>query len=200
MSIYLIRHTTPLIEKGTCYGQSDLDVTEQFLEEAGTIQPFIPGDLEMVYSSPLIRCSKLATQLFPGHNILFDHNLKEIHCGEWEMLRWDDIPRDVIDPWMKDFVNVTIPGGESYVDLHTRVTKSFDAIAGQGKRAAIVAHGGVLRSILAHITGTALADSFNAFHMHYGCVIRIDRTVVGLQYEILHNTSSVKEQHKPSYK
>lgn len=37
MKIYLIRHTTPHIEKGICYGQTDLDVAETFNNEAEII-------------------------------------------------------------------------------------------------------------------------------------------------------------------
>ncbi|NII23966.1 alpha-ribazole phosphatase [Pseudoflavitalea sp. X16] len=200
MSIYVIRHTTPLIEKGICYGQADIDVTEQFEEEAGIIRQYLPPDLQQVYSSPLQRCRKLAAHLFPEHRIQLDHDLKEINCGEWELLHWDDIPREVIDPWMSDYVNVCIPGGESYVHLYERVTRCFDTVAATGQEAAIVTHGGVIRSILAHITGTSLLNSFAAFSLHYGCVVKIDRQENGLVYEMLSNISTGKEQHKPSYK
>ncbi|WP_315820053.1 histidine phosphatase family protein [Paraflavitalea speifideaquila] len=81
MSIYVIRHTTPLIDKGTCYGQADIDVTGSFLEEANIIGQYLPDELAAVYSSPLQRCSKLAAHLFPAHPIKFDHDLKEISCG-----------------------------------------------------------------------------------------------------------------------
>lgn len=200
MSIYVIRHTTPLIDKGTCYGQADIDVTAAFLEEAGIIQQYLPVHLQAVYSSPLQRCRKLAEHLFPAAAISFEHDLKEINCGEWELQRWDDIPRAVIDPWMNDFVNVCIPGGESYIHLFERVTRCFDAVTGMGREAAIVTHGGVIRSILAHITHTPLKDSFAAFSLHYGCVVKIDRMQDGFQYELLSNISTGKEQHKPSYK
>ena len=43
MEIYLIRHTTPLIEKGICYGQTDLDITESFEEEVSMIHPHLPS-------------------------------------------------------------------------------------------------------------------------------------------------------------
>lgn len=200
MSIYVIRHTTPLIEKGTCYGQADIDVTTGFEEEAGIIRQYLPASLQAVYSSPLQRCRKLAEHLFPVSPIRFEHDLKEINCGEWELQRWDDIPRAVIDPWMNDFVNVCIPGGESYVHVFERVTRCFEAVAATGTDAAIVTHGGVIRSILAHITDTPLKDSFAAFSLHYGCVVKIDRQEAGFQYELLSNISTGKEQHKPSYK
>jgi len=198
MSIYLIRHTTPQIEKGICYGQLDIDVTDSFHEEAAMIKTALPEPVEQVYSSPLIRCHKLAGYLFPAHTIAFEPGLMELHCGEWEGLHWDAIPPEIIDPWMKDFVNVCIPGGESYVQMHSRVTQCFTHIAAAAKPAAIITHGGVIRSILSHITQTPLVDSFGAFKIHYGCVMRLNATINGFEYEVLHNITTEKEQHKPS--
>jgi alpha-ribazole phosphatase len=198
MSIYLIRHTTPLVEKGTCYGQSDIDVTDSFEAEAALIREALPSGIKQVYSSPLKRCYKLTEYLFPTHTITPEPSLMELHCGEWELMHWDAIPPAIIDPWMKDFVNVAIPGGESYIQMHSRVTACFNKIVEAEKPAAIVTHGGVIRSILAYITQTPLVDSFGAFKIHYGCVMRLQATESGLQYEVLHNVTTEKEQHKPS--
>ena len=198
MAIYLIRHTTPLIEKGTCYGQLDIDVTESFETEATAIQKALPVPMEAVYSSPLRRCHKLAGYLFPDHPINLEPALMELACGEWEGIHWDAIPKDIIDPWMKDFVNVSTPGGESYIQMHGRVTECFKRIIEGPKPVAIVTHGGVIRSILAHITKTPLADSFGAFKISYGCVMQLQATNEGLQYTTLHNIDTGKEQHKPS--
>jgi alpha-ribazole phosphatase len=114
------------------------------------------------------------------------------------MQHWDEIPKEEIDPWMKDFVNVSTPGGESYVDLHKRVSRCFDAIAAQKTPAAIVAHGGVIRSILAHLTNTYLKDSFGVFKISYGCVIHLQYHDSTWRYNHLHTIETPKEQHKPS--
>ncbi|HEY4208496.1 MAG TPA: alpha-ribazole phosphatase [Puia sp.] len=201
-SIYLIRHTTPAVSKGICYGQTDLEVTETFLDEAAVIRQHLPTSFSSIHSSPLQRCSRLAEHLFPGHSISLYPELMEIHCGQWEMRGWDELPKEEVEPWMKDFVQIRIPGGESYQDLHQRVTKVFariqDAIPGEDSSSAIIAHGGVIRSILSHITGTALIDSFKTFSLYYGCVIRVYGPPDGLQYEILSNLAPLeKEQHKP---
>jgi len=119
-TIYLIRHTTPAIAKGICYGQSDIDVTESFLEEAMLVKAFIPENIEHIYSSPLRRCSKLATYLFPNKKIFMDNDLMEIHCGSWEMRKWDEFLQPEIDPWMNDYLKLQTPGGESYIDLYGR--------------------------------------------------------------------------------
>ena len=216
--IYLIRHTTPAVEKGICYGQTDLDVTESFAEEAEMILRSLPSDIVMVYSSPLKRCARLAEHLFPGVPVLLRPELMELDCGSWEMCGWDSLPKEEVDPWMEDFVNVRVPGGESYIDLYGRVMGCWGEIAGDDRVgrdgaggeglgedraggdgvAAVVAHGGVIRSILASITGTPLVDSFKAFALHYGCVVRV-RPGAEPSYEVLWNRAPVeREQHKPS--
>lgn len=192
--IYLIRHTTPAVQKGVCYGQSDLDVTDSFYDEATIIKTHLPESIKQVYSSPLTRCRKLAAHLFPQNGIIFQRELMELHCGQWEMRPWAEIPREETEPWMNDFVNVCVPGGESYVDLYERVVACFGRIASTGIPTAIVTHGGVIRSILAYITQTPLRNSFDKFSLHYGCVIRISN---GGEHTILSNiTPPEKEQHK----
>jgi alpha-ribazole phosphatase len=213
--IYLIRHTTPDVAKGICYGQTDLGLTDHFFEEAELIRQHLPPGILAVHSSPLQRCARLAVHLFPNHSIIFHDELKEIHCGDWEMKSWDELPKEQIEPWMEDFVQVRIPGGESYLDLHARVNGCLDRIRGKEAEKnpdeqvpgagtvtgtlALVAHGGVIRSLLSRFSGTLLIDSFKLFSLHYGCVVRLFEREGTVQYEILYNqTGEEKEQHKPS--
>lgn len=199
MEIYLIRHTTPKVEKGICYGQADLDITETFLEEVEAIKPHLPKEGVKVYSSPLQRCKKLADALFADFDIDIHEDLMELNCGQWELQPWNDIPKAEIQPWMDDFVNVRVPQGESYVDLHNRVVNRFNKIVAKQESAVIVAHGGVLRSILSHITATPLKESFDAFTLHYGCVVRIDVSEDGMNHSLLYNYSRQgKEWHRPT--
>jgi alpha-ribazole phosphatase len=198
--IFLIRHTTPAVARGICYGQTDLDLTESFLGESEVIGQHLPGAIVSVYSSPLQRCTRLARHLFPGHSLMLMDDLMEVHCGQWEMRAWDELPREEIDPWMTDFVQVRIPGGESYLDLHQRVTRCWDKIRREKEMGdlAVVAHGGVIRSILSGISGTPLIDSFKVFSLHYGCVIRVFEEGDVWKYEILLNeVPAEREQHKP---
>jgi alpha-ribazole phosphatase len=199
MNIYLIRHTTPLIAKGICYGQTDLDVTDSFEEEYRMIKPHLPSTIRAIYSSPLQRCRKLANVLFPDKDIMTEDSLMELNCGSWEMQVWDEIPKNEIRPWLDNFIEVRVPGGESYTDLHDRVVNQFNKIRQKGETAVIVAHGGVLRSILAYITQTPLKESFDAFTFHYGCVIKIAAVENELTHEILYNVQlNDKEWHRPS--
>ncbi|PWT73155.1 MAG: hypothetical protein C5B59_14015 [Bacteroidetes bacterium] len=199
-SIYLIRHTAPSISKGVCYGQSDIDVMDSFYDEAEVIRRNLPHRFGQIHSSPLSRCKKLASFLFPEQEIIMEKDLMEIHCGYWELRDWDQIPRHEIDPWMADFVQISIPGGESYLNLYRRVVPCFLRIASSGQDAAVVTHGGVIRSILSHITQTSLVDSFSRFPLHYGCIIHISKKDEEFRYEIVSNIRpSESEKHKPSY-
>jgi broad specificity phosphatase PhoE len=66
----------------------------------------------------------------------------EVHCGEWEMRSWDELPKEEVDPWMADFVQVRIPGGESYLDLHQRVTQCWESIRRDGIRSTMAVNAG----------------------------------------------------------
>jgi alpha-ribazole phosphatase len=197
--IYLIRHTTPDVAKGICYGQTDLDITESFEQEVASIRPHLPADIQTVYSSPLQRCRKLAEALFPQHPIQLHNDLMELNCGTWEMQVWNEIPKHEMQPWLDDFVNIVVPDGESYTQMHERVITTFEQICKQTQPAVIVAHGGVLRSILAHITQTPLKESFDVFSCHYGCVVKLVPDNEAYTHEMLYNVSLAgKEWHRPS--
>jgi alpha-ribazole phosphatase len=174
MEIILVRHTTPKIAKGICYGQSDIDVTDTFLEE---IKPIIKdvsvNDTEIIYyCSPLKRCKKLAEKL--SNNIIFDDRLKELDFGDWELQNWDEINKKELDNWMSNFVKVPATNGESYLDLHARTTDFLLEIAKQkNKKVVIITHAGVIRSLYSLIKKTSLETSFD-LKLQYGQVLKIN--------------------------
>lgn len=172
MEIYLIRHTTPNIEKGICYGQLDIDVTSSFEDEATKITTAITIETDtIVYSSPLKRCTKLASKF--SKNIIIDERLMELNFGDWENHKWDNIPKLELDLWMNDFVNVKIPNGEAYTDLFKRATEVFYEITSNNSNKIIIAtHGGVIRSIITKINKIPLSKSFD-FKIEYGEIFKI---------------------------
>jgi alpha-ribazole phosphatase len=191
MEIYLIRHTTPAIDKGICYGQSDVDVTNSFAEEALPIKNLLPPTIQAVYSSPLKRCRQLSEFLFPDKEIHYCENLKEIKCGEWELKNWDDIDKDELNFWMKDFVMVPFPKGENFFQFSERVISAFETITQiSDSPIAIVTHAGVIRSLLSFITGSPLKESFNTFKLSFGSVVLIQKKTPIYSYRIV--TSSFK--------
>lgn len=172
MEIYLIRHTTPAIEKGICYGQSDLDVATTFEDEANTILKTVCFDNEtIVYSSPLKRCTKLASKF--TSEISLDKRLMELNFGDWELLKWDELPEPAGSMWMNNFVTASTPNGEAYIDLAKRANEVFTEITStSAKKIIITTHAGVIRSILSKLSNVHLKDSFD-IKVEYGQVFKI---------------------------
>ncbi len=174
MELILIRHTTPDIKKGICYGQTDIDVINTFSEEIKPIQKQVSfnNDDTVYYSSPLKRCKILAEKL--SDKIIFDDRLKELDFGDWELKDWNDIDKNDLDIWMNDFVNEPTKNGESYIDLHKRTTSFLEEIKLKNHtKIIVITHAGVIRSLASYINKTSLKDSFD-LKLNYGAIIKFN--------------------------
>nr|WP_249200252.1 histidine phosphatase family protein [Thetidibacter halocola] len=143
----LLRHTTPAVEKGTCYGMTDLDLAEGFVAEAAAVE-HLAASARVIVTSPLGRCRRLAQHLaaLSGAVLHVDQTWREMDFGRWEGTRWDAIPRDELDGWAEDFHLYRDHGGESVAQLEARVRKGL-ATAPEG--ALIVTHMGCIKAALA---------------------------------------------------
>lgn len=173
MEVYLVRHTTPDVAKGVIYGQSDLNVTSHFELEAAAVRQKLPSHIEAFYSSPLQRCMKL-TRYLTTKSIREDRRLLEISFGDWEGKKWDDIEPSALNHWMKNYVSVAPPNGESTEQMLSRV-KSFwiELQSSDYEIVAIIAHAGVIRLISSIILNTDLKDAFD-LKIEYGDVFKTD--------------------------
>ena len=174
MEIYLIRHTTPDIEKGICYGQTDVPLLADHKLEIKDVLSQLPSAIDKVYSSPLQRCSMLASHV--NKDYIIDSRLKELNFGDWEMQKWNDIPSQDIQPWYDDYVNTPCLNGESYQQLYTRVVAFYHELKTQSYQSiAVVTHGGVIRCLLAHFKNIPLSQSFARIkNMPWGGVERME--------------------------
>ncbi len=172
MEIYLIRHTTPAIAKGICYGQSDIGLADTFPAEKEKVLAQLPASVDAVHSSPLQRCHRLA-QTIPAPQIYTDDRLMEVNFGAWEMQAWNDIPADQLTPWMENFVLASPPGGESMTQMHQRVLTFWKDLAyAAHQTTAIITHGGIIRLLMAHIENRPLSTAFD-LKVEYGEVIHL---------------------------
>lgn len=182
MDIILIRHTTPEIEKGICYGQTDLALADTFAEELSALRQKLSVDADVIYSSPLKRCHQLAKEL--GVEIKTDARLMEMNFGNWEMKAWNDIAASELNPWMADFVNTRVPEGEAFLDLISRVNAFLLEIIESGlKSVVIVTHAGVIRAALGFFLGLARENVFR-LNIDYGGItrVKVKRGVYNVNY------------------
>lgn len=174
MELYLVRHTTPAIQPGICYGHAELDLHENAASEIEAVRAKLahvnPGAF---YTSPLLRCRRLAEAL-PWGRALQDDRLKELHFGDWELQKWDAIPREIFDYWATRFVEHAPPGGESFRDLFDRASAFFADAASRhaGKTVVAVTHAGVIRALLAYALKLPL-ENVPGFHLDFGSVTKL---------------------------
>ncbi|MEM7493959.1 MAG: alpha-ribazole phosphatase [Pseudomonadota bacterium] len=156
MALILLRHTTPDIDEGVCYGQTDLDVLATFEREAENALAALPP-FQQIISSPLVRCRKLAEFIADrtGLSVQRDERLMEMNFGNWEGQPWSDIPRAEIDAWASDFIHASPHGGESVAMLRRRVHRALSDIARTEKPSLVVTHSGVMRAALSKGDGFA---------------------------------------------
>lgn len=160
MKLHLVRHPQPDIDRGLCYGASDVPVAEHALARAhATLHAAgLPGDLP-VYASPLQRCAGLARRLNPAV-LTFDARLAEIDFGCWEMRPWDVIPRIEVDAWAADLLHYRPGGTECVLDVARRVAAFIDELRQAAHaEALLVCHAGTIRLLGAMRDGLPLEQA-----------------------------------------
>jgi alpha-ribazole phosphatase len=157
MGLILLRHTTPAVEPGICYGQTDLAVADTFNAEATTVRDALPPYTRIV-TSPLVRCSQLAHFIggFASLPVETDPRLIEMDFGAWEGQAWSAIPRQELDAWAGDFLHARPHGGESVALLRARTLAALTDWCEVREPTLIVTHAGVIKAALA--TGDTAAD------------------------------------------
>ena len=155
MDLVLIRHPKTVVPNGVCYGSSDVEPDpERLASDAARIAPMLPRDARVV-SSPQQRAARLAA--FFGE-VETDARLVEMDFGDWEMKRWDALPREEIDGWAGDLLGYTPPGGEALGSVAARTIDWWESQP-RDRTIVAVAHGGPWRVLAAHLLGIPLEHS-----------------------------------------
>ena len=149
MTLWLVRHALPLIDKSICYGQLDVPADHLATQScAQELSKVLPGDIS-ISTSPLQRCELLAHEfmgLQPDLRVKTDANLQEMNFGQWEGCAWADIDKAELDAWTSDFAHYRAGGtGESVTQFMTRVAAAFDQLD-PARPTLWVTHAGVIRA------------------------------------------------------
>ena len=158
---FLIRHgETDWNREFRYQGSSDIALNDDGLEQARRLavrlSPIAPS---RVFASPLMRASRTA-------EIVMEHNertakvellpeLREISFGSWEGLTVPEIREldaETFDRWRLAPFSCTPRGGETFEEIMKRARALAEALSAgsqPGGATFIVAHGGVLRALIA---------------------------------------------------
>jgi 2,3-bisphosphoglycerate-dependent phosphoglycerate mutase len=156
--LVLVRHAEPDESmQGRCYGSLDVPLSAAGLRRAAAVgEALRRHEIEVVYSSPLQRAFDTARAVASAHGLepIPRDALRELDFGELEGMSHDEIASEhpeLYRFWMSDPSAVRFPGGEGLSDLRARVLQEVAGIRRrhEGQAVALVAHGGVLRVVLA---------------------------------------------------
>jgi alpha-ribazole phosphatase/probable phosphoglycerate mutase len=154
--LVLIRHAEPDDSmRGRSYGRLDVPLSTAGRAQAAAITETLrDARLDAVFASPLRRAIDTAAPLAEarGLEVVTHDGLQELDFGALEGLTFDDIALErpeLYETWMRDPTQPRFPNGESFDDLRERALAAAAEIRSEHERAAIVAHGGVTRAILA---------------------------------------------------
>ncbi|MDW5322865.1 bifunctional RNase H/acid phosphatase [Plantactinospora sp. KLBMP9567] len=149
--LLLLRHgETEYTAKGRYSGRGDVPLSDRGLAQAGATARRVAGLVDQVaavVSSPLSRCTSMAGIVAGGLGgvpVVVEPDLIECDFGEWEGRTFAEVrerwPAE-LDAWLASPA-VAPPGGESFVEVGTRVSRAMaKLLAGYpGETVVVVSH------------------------------------------------------------
>jgi len=135
---------------------------------------------DRILSSPLRRCRDFAEELaqLGDRPLTIEPDFCEISFGDWEGSTLDEIQAsdgERLAAFWRDAEQNPPPNGEELAQFHERVARAWDHWSEQlrDEHVLVVAHGGVIRMILATVLGIAPARAMGRLQVPYACRTRL---------------------------
>ncbi len=160
--LLLVRHgDTELNSAERYWGRSDVKLSAAGVEQAEGLRDRLAVEkINAVYSSNLERALVTAEIIASSHQlaVITCAELREVNFGQLEGLNFSEISRlypEVAKLWAERSTKLKYPGGESLVEFNTRVSKFLSRLDKHtvGETILIVAHAGVLRTLVCQLLG-----------------------------------------------
>lgn len=158
--LYLIRHAEASgnIEK-KFHGHFDSEITKHGHSQLELLKNrFKEIDIDICYSSDLQRAKKTALAVVGNRNIpIFEEkDLREINGGDVEDLYWEEIidkHNDVFEMFKCKPHLISLPNGETIVELQNRIKNKILDIVGKNKveNICVTSHGMAIKTFLCYV-------------------------------------------------
>lgn len=179
--LILVRHGETEGQSSIRYfGATDIPLSELGREQVRRARELVAGQaFEVVWASSLSRAAESARILAPGHAIRLESDFREVDFGRWEGLTREEIAAcdpELFVAWQRDLARFDYPGGERRSDFRERIARGLDRLRTSGASfALVVAHKGVVRTLLDLVSGETLASH----EPELGGVIHVARDTEG---------------------
>ena len=155
--IDLLRHGEVAADSWAFRGSTDIALSERGWRQMRAASAAMDR-VDHIATSPMQRCLCFAKELSAKQqaNLITLDDMRELHFGDWEGLGFEQLEAEY-GPLLQQFwqspVGIQPPEGESFDAFASRVIDSWQAWINSdcGNRRLLIAHGGVIRVLLAHI-------------------------------------------------
>lgn len=180
--IHFIRHgDISDTHKGKYIGTTDVPLSDDGRRKLKEYDAkYIYPGTQVVFTSPLKRCTETARIIYPQQTPLIIDQLSECNFGEWENKTAEELKDNPdFEKWLAGQTDVKPPRGESGADFTKRVCLIFEQIVeGMMKtnntEAVVITHGGVIMTLLS-VYGLPQAKPFEwVMDNGFGYSVRIN--------------------------
>ena len=162
LTLSLIRHgRTPMNEEKRYIGRTDESLSAhgaEALEELARTVDYPEG--ELLFVSPMKRARESASILYPGREQIVIDGFRELDFGDFEGKNYEELKDEPAYRAWIDSMGTQVPPGcaetrEGYLErVFAGLGHVLESAAEAGaERAVIVAHGGIIMTILSECTG-----------------------------------------------
>ena len=161
----MVRHGETELNSALRYwGRSDVKLSPLGLSQAERLRDRLTCEkIDAIYSSSMIRARVTAEIISSGHRVPISEcpELCEVDFGKLEGLTFEEIKQqypDVAKLWIERSPNLEYPEGESRNQFYDRVCGFIPRLGNHhsDETILIVAHSGVLRTVICHLIGIDL--------------------------------------------
>ena len=175
MELHLIRHgQTNWNEERRAQGQSDSVLTDLGVEQAKALGIRISAvRFDALYCSSSVRTRQTLAHAFPDWEkpVTYLDSLREIKMGDWEGRLYAELksesPQSFQHFWHEPH-KFDVPNAETFFQLQRRALEVIKDIYSHhaGQLVAVVSHGALIKTVLAHIEGRHMAQLWTPPQMH----------------------------------
>lgn len=175
MELVLVRHALP-IRREVTDGAADPPLAPDGVEQASHLAKYLASErFDALYASPMARARQTADPVAESQGL---EMVIETDVAEWDRESPEYVPVEELkaanDPRWQAMLDGEWEGDEPREDFDARVIGAVERIIGShgGQRVAVVCHGGVINTYLAHVLGLDL-ELNGFFYPNYTSIHRV---------------------------
>lgn len=180
MELLLVRHALP-VRREVTDGPADPELSDVGVAQAKRLGEYLAAEeIAAVYASPLQRARQTAQPVADAHvlDVVTSEGVAEYDRNANWYVPIEEL-RAANDERWQALVRGEWHGDEAEDDFHARVLDGVERIIAShpAERIAVVCHGGVINSYLAHVLGTSQRRGF--FYPAYTSISRVAANSAG---------------------